>query len=144
MQSARGLTLIETLVVLVIISVIAGSAALTVSHLQRRDFLPQQAALLQDKIHYYAHLALLRGQSILWYRQGSGYAFLCFTRGWHACTKPLSQAYSLPKGLNVNLSPKKILFNPSGTNTPFVITLSDGHHQIYINADSVGNLHVST
>ena len=143
-KHARGFTLIEILVVVVIVGLLAVGAVLAIGTSQRDDALETEAQRLEALITYGREHAELTTHEFGLRCEGDRYAFLAFDlrRGlWRAAEEdPILRARVLPVGLRIRLRiegrevllrppkdtepllPQVMLFS-NGDVTPFELTL---------------------
>lgn len=149
----QGFTLIEILVVMVIIGIMLASVAIKVFP-DERQTLHQEAERLGLLLEQARDEAFLSGRSIAWSMQQQSYVFssLNAERQWTPIannqilrTRPLSASVNL-SALSINQLPvglnTRLVFSPSGLNTPFSATLELHGHQLSLEGDSVGSVKI--
>lgn len=149
----RGFTLIEILVVMVIIGIMLVSVAIKVFPDERQS-LRLEAERLGLLLEQARDEAFLSGHSISWAMQKQSYEFssLNAERQWAPITnnqilraRPLPAAVTL-SALSINQLPvdlnTRLVFSPSGLNTPFTATLAQHGYQISLQGDSVGRVKI--
>ncbi len=149
----QGFTLIEILVVLVIVSILLVSVAIKVSP-DERQTLRQETERLGLLLEQARDEAFLSGRSIAWSMQKQSYEFsrLDAERQWIPITNnQILRARTLPasvtvSAISINQIPvalsERLIFSPSGLNTPFTATLNLHGHQLSLQGDSVGRVKI--
>jgi len=149
----RGFTLIEILVVMVIIGIMLVSVAIKVFP-DDRQTLRLEAERLGLLLEQARDEAFLSGRSIAWSMQKNSYAFssLNAERQWAPLTnnqilraRPLPASVTL-SAISINQVPvalsERLIFSPSGLNTPFIATLELHGYQLSLQGDSVGRVKI--
>lgn len=149
----RGFTLIELLVVLVIVGVLLASIVVKTLP-DQRQILRQEATRLGLLLEHAREEAFLSGRSIAWSAQNERYGFwrLNAERQWTPITnhqtlrlRSLAPAVRLAaltiSQVKVPLS-ERLVFSPSGLNTPFVATLALHDHQLRLVGDHNGQVKI--
>ena len=151
-RGQRGFTLVEIMVVMVIIGIVLGVAAL--------NALPSPAQELQNEAKRIALLLqLARDEAIVRNRpvafEASPERYRCMVKNeatWEAVTRddllrerefkvqPLSLILDPPAGLPGDVL--RITFGREPVDKPFVLTLTSGNHHVAIRADGVGHFTV--
>ena len=149
----RGFTLIEILVVMVIIGIMLVSVAIKVFP-DDRQILRQEAERLGLLLEQARDEAFLSGRSIAWSLQKNSYEFssLNAERHWAPiANNQILRARALPaavtlSALSINQLPvelnTRLVFSPSGLNTPFTATLALHGYQLSLQGDSVGRVKI--
>lgn len=149
----NGFTLIEILVVLVIIGVLLASVSIK-AFPDERQTLRQETERLGLLLQQARDQALTSGRSIAWSVDQQAYTFssLNAERQW----VPLTQNTTLRmrnfatsvhltalqvNQVNVPLS-TRLIFAPSGLNTPFTATLVLQQHRLHLLGDSSGRISI--
>lgn len=104
---SRGFTLLELLVVLVILSVMAATAVLSLGVLGRDDELQREASRLSALLGLAGEEALLNGQDLGLYVEPDGYRFMAFSPEsgqWVELSNATFRPRRLPAGLGLSLS----------------------------------------
>lgn len=149
----HGFTLIEILVVLVIVGVmLAGIVVKTLP--DQHQILRQEAARLGLLLEQARDEAFVSGRSIAWSGQNASYGFwrLDAERQWipmtnhqtlrlRAFAPDVSLAALRINQVKVPLN-ARLVFSPSGLNTPFVATLASQAHRIQLTGDSSGRIKI--
>ncbi|MGL4603238.1 MAG: type II secretion system minor pseudopilin GspH [Iodobacter sp.] len=148
----RGFTLIEILVVLSIIGVIMGLAVvrLDLSDAQRVE---REASRLAALFESARDEAITGGQAIAWSSDGHGYQFWLqdAENNWQSVTshevlKPHVLDQVSVDGLIVNLRERRLgerlVFEPSGVNSPFSLQLRLNDSQLELSGDVMGRVEV--
>ncbi|WP_169307335.1 GspH/FimT family pseudopilin [Chitiniphilus eburneus] len=152
-QPRRGLgfTLIEILVALGVVGIILGMAMLRfdLSDGQTLEREGQRMALLFESAR---DEAIAGGRAIAWSSDGDGYQFwtLDDRNAWQALpSHEVLKPRELPEGLrvtrmSVNLKDRRvgerIVFEPSGVNQPFTVTLTKGQQRWRLEGDIMGRV----
>ena len=149
----NGFTLIEILVVLVIVGVMLVSVAIK-TFPDERQSLRQEAQRLGLLLEHARDEAFLSGRSIAWSFQNKSYQFwrLNIERQWVPIQdNPILRLRTLPgpvtlSSLTINqvkvAANERLIFSPSGLNTPFVATLELHDHRVVLLGDSVGGVQI--
>ncbi len=148
-----GFTLLEILVVLLVIGIISAAVALGVSMDDRRTT-AIEASRLADLLEEAEEEAMSRGEKLAWSGAGDSYLFWKMDEAgkWQQIADDdLFKGHVFQDGISidaVNLnglpSDKKIVFNPSGVNTPFRIVLSGTESKIGISGDAMNRVTVES
>jgi type II secretion system protein H len=154
LRRTRGFTLIEILVVLVIIAIIVTMAAVHFGP-SDTDRAQQEAERLQLLLENASDEAIATGQTLGWSVDGdNGYHFWRQTEtgGWKALDdNDLLRPRTLPDrirvdNVRVNLAPAadgRIVFLPSGVNSPFSLDVSTENFVRRLTADPIGHILIS-
>lgn len=149
----HGFTLIEILVVLVIIGVMLAGVVIK-AFPDDRQILRQEADRLGLLLEQARDEAFISGRSIAWSIQNQTYAFsrLNAERQWvpiagnqtlRMRTLPASIRLTALNinGVKVPVS-ERLIFSPSGLNTPFIAALELQGHRVHLLGDSAGRVQV--
>lgn len=149
----RGFTLIEILVVMIIIGIMLVSVAIKIFP-DERQVLRQETERLGLLLEQARDEAFLSGRSIAWSMQKQSYEFssLNAERQWAPIVnnqilraRPLPAAVTL-SALSINQLPvdlnSRLVFSPSGLNTPFSATLALQGYRLSLQGDSVGRVKI--
>jgi general secretion pathway protein H len=145
---ARGFTLIEVLVVVVIIAVLVSLVAVKLAP-DARQSLRDEALRLAALLGHARDEAIVTGAPLAWQGSDAGYRFL--RRGPDRTWQPLDgdpglRARSLPAGVSLvaietpataNRGDPTIVLSPTGVADPFRITLAAGEHRLRVASDGV-------
>ena len=145
---ARGFTLIEVLVVVLIIAILVSLVAVQLSP-DARHGLREEAARLAALLAHARDEAITTGAPLAWQRTDAGYRFL--QRGADRTWQPMDgeaslRARVLPTGVSVaaietpataNGGNPTIVLSPTGIADPFRITLALGAHRVRVASDGV-------
>jgi general secretion pathway protein H len=150
---ARGFTLIEVLVVLLIMGLFVGMVSAVVRP-DDRGLLRVEAERLAQLLDLAAAESRLAGNSIAWTSDGPGYRFWRMTGDaeWSEVRdSDLLRARTLPKGMTISglqvenmRSPEhmRLEFNPYGQSLSFSIEMSLGAARYAVAASPVGDVRV--
>lgn len=158
-RAARGFTLLELMVVLVIISVILTFATLTTGGDPRAEQLRRETRRLAALLEMASEEAVLSSQQLAVRFSEEGYQFMVLQGGqWLPLSgDPVLGARTLPEGIQLRLElednpppslitedsdlPQVFLLS-SGEMTPFVVTLSapESERRFLVKADLLGQL----
>lgn len=133
----RGFTLLEILIVLIIVSIIAGFALLAVGDFGQARRVKAAAITLEKTIALAQVQAILESNLLGVAIETTRYRFYRYqwdkTQGvmrWHVITRDrLFRPHSLPKNMQLKINQNtlpdtpQILLSPSGDLTPFIITV---------------------
>jgi general secretion pathway protein H len=145
-SDARGFTLIEVLVVVMIIAIIVSLVAVNLLP-DARQSLREEGTRLALLLGHAHDEAIATGAPLAWQRTDTGYRFL--ERGPDRTWQPVEldaslRARALPVGVSVaaietpaaaNGGNPAILLSPTGVGEPFRITLALGEHRVRIASD---------
>ena len=150
--SARGFTLVELLVVMVIIGITLGLATLNAIPSPRQD-LQQEAQRLALLLQLARDEAIVRNRLVAFEANGERYRFMVRgDSGWEPVTRD-----DLLRERSFKNAPLRLVLEPSGTggpdlmritfgrepvDKPFVLTLASGANAVAIRADGVGHFTV--
>lgn len=150
--SARGFTLVELLVVMVIIGITLGLATLNAIPSPRQD-LQQEAQRLALLLQLARDEAIVRNRLVAFEANGERYRFMVRgDSGWEPVTRD-----DLLRERSFKNAPLRLVLEPSGTSgpdlmritfgrepvdKPFVLTLASGANAVAIRADGVGHFTV--
>jgi len=151
-RAARGFTLVELLVVMVIIGITLGLATLNAIPSPRQD-LQQEAQRLALLLQLARDEAIVRNRLVSFEANGERYRFLVRgDAGWEPVTRD-----DLLRERAFKNAPLQLVLEPAGTNSPgslrvtfgrepvdkpFVLTLATGGNAVAIRADGVGHFTV--
>jgi general secretion pathway protein H len=158
-HAARGFTLLELMVVLVIISIILTFVSLSVGGDPRGEELQREARRLVALLEMASDEAVLSSQQLAVRFSEDGYQFMALRGGqWLALSEdPLLRERTLPEGIQLRLElednpppslitedsdlPQVFLLS-SGEMTPFVVTLSapESERRFLLKASLLGQL----
>lgn len=151
---ARGFTLVEMLVVLMMMGIFLGLVSANLRP-GERDLLRVEAERLAQVLDLAAEESRITGKSMAWTADESGYRFwrLGADNEWSEIrdSDPL-RARSLPQGMSISelrveaMGPrsfKRVEFSPSGDMLAFTIDFSLGSEHYAVAASPVGDLRVS-
>ena len=141
-RSARGFTLIETLVVLAILGALAGAAVLAVGAADRGALAETEANRLADRLQLAADEALVTGDTLQFEWDEDGYRFLLpAASGAEWAPHPaemLGARYDLPGGLMLAAAEDQpLLVQPDGTGGARVFTIADDGRQWTVHFDGL-------
>jgi general secretion pathway protein H len=145
---ARGFTLLEVLVVVVIIAVLVSLVAVKLAP-DTRQSLRDEALRLAALLAHARDEAIVTGAPLAWQGSDAGYRFL--RRGPDRSWQPMDgdpglRARSLPTGVSLvaietpataNRGDPTIVLSPTGVGDPFRITLASGEHRLRVASDGV-------
>ena len=146
---ARGFTLIEVLVVVVIIAILVSLVAVQLSP-DARQGLREEGTRLAALLAHARDEAITTGAPLAWQRTDAGYRFLQRgpDRTWQPVDRDASlRARVLPAGVSLaaietpataNGGNPTIVLSPTGIADPFRITLALGEHRVRVASDGVG------
>ncbi len=149
---ARGFTLIEVIVVLLLMSVIS---ALVVVNIAPDD--KKQVRMESDKLaalfEQAAMEARVSGETIAWSSDGSRYFFQEKSpdSGWTAMSDDIYHPYKLPKNMKIQTAAidqaglalgAQLIFNASGVNPPFDMVMTKQQIQMKISGDAMNRVSV--
>ncbi|MEH6433646.1 type II secretion system minor pseudopilin GspH [Massilia sp. DD77] len=150
---ARGFTLVELLVVLVIIGITLGLASLKAMPSPRQD-LQEEAQRLALLLQLARDEAIVRNRLVAFEANGERYRFMVRNdTGWEPVTKddllrersfknaPL-QLVLEPAGASGNNDVLRITFGREPVDKPFLLTMATGENRVAIRADGVGHFTV--
>lgn len=149
MRAARGFTLLELLVVLVIAGIMLGLVSF--------NAMPSEQQALQNEARRIALLmqlardeAIVRNRPVAFEADGEHYRFLVRNENeWQRVTNddmlrerefkhpPVALAIDLPAAQRSN--PLRIVFGREPVDKPFLLTLTAGEVQVAIRADGIGH-----
>ena len=140
-RSARGFTLIETLVVLAILGALAGAAVLAVGAADRGALAETEANRLADRLQLAADEALVTGDTLQFEWDEDGYRFLLPASRTEWAPHPaemLGPRYDLPGGLMLAAAEDlPLLVQPDGTGGARVFTIADDVRQWTVHFDGL-------
>jgi general secretion pathway protein H len=145
---ARGFTLVEVLVVVVIIALLVSLVAVRLTP-DARQSLREEGMRLAALLAHAREEAITTGAPLAWQRTDTGYRFL--QRGPERTWQPMDgdpslRARALPTGVSVaaietpataNNGNPTIVFSSTGFADPFRITLALGEHRVRVASDGV-------
>ena len=146
---ARGFTLIEVLVVVVIIALLASLVAVNLAP-DARQSLREEGARLAALLAHARDEAIVTGAPLAWQRTESGYRFLERAPGrtWRPLQTDASlRQRELPPGIRLEVAglsaavkgrEPMILLSPTGFGDPFRITLVLGEQRLRVLYDGAG------
>jgi len=148
-----GFTLIELMVTLLIIGILVGAISIKALP-DTQQILLEEAQKLGLLLEQARDEALTSRRSLAWSNSQTRYEFwrLNENREWQAMTSSeIFRTRDLPgdiaiNALSVNDTPlpprSRLVFNPSGLNQPFRITLGLQQHRITVSSDNTGAIRV--
>jgi len=151
-QPARGFTLLELLVVLVIVGITLGAVSLNALPSKRQE-LQNDAQRIALLLQLARDEAIVRNRPIAFEADADRYRFLLFQDGkW----QPLQQddmfrerefkrspvTFSVSPPSAEQTAPLRIIFGREPVGIPFVLTLAAGDDQVAIRADGIGHFAV--
>lgn len=152
MRAARGFTLVEVMVVMVIIGITLGLVTVNVLPSQRQN-LQAEAQRIALLLQLARDEAIVRNTPVAFEAEPDRYRFL--VRGekrWDTVpgddllrerpfkTAPIALSLDPPGTGSGN--PLRIVFGREPVDKPFVLTLADGDNTVAIRADGVGHFNV--
>ncbi len=149
---ARGFTLIEMLVVLMIMGLFVGLVT-TITRPDDRAVLRLEAERLAQLLDLAAAEAQLTGKTIAWTGDASGYRFWRAddVAGWiEIRDNDLLRARPLPPGMSIfafrveNMNPQgpmRLEFTPPGSALAFAVGLALGNERYTVAGNPVGEIH---
>ena len=150
---ARGFTLVELLVVLVIIGITLGLASLKAMPSPRQD-LQEEAQRLALLLQLARDEAIVRNRLVAFEANGERYRFMVRgDTGWEPVTRddllrersfknaPL-QLVLEPAGASGSSDVLRITFGREPVDKPFLLTMATGNNRVAIRADGVGHFTV--
>jgi general secretion pathway protein H len=155
-QKTNGFTLIELLIVILIISITAGIAAVTVSTNQRKQY-EVMAAQLTNIFLLAEQEAMLRSASLGFVLKEHSFQFYIFQRSkkpgnsyeWQALTQTPLALHAIPKDMQLTLKinaetvptdgQPHVIISPSNDLTPFVIFIGKKHETPYYQVTGKAN-----
>jgi len=153
MRSARGFTLIEMLVVMLIMGLFVGLVSAIVRP-DDRAVLRVEAERLAQLLDLAAMQPRLTGRPVAWTASGPGYLFSQFDQdtGWSEIRDDdVLRARTLPQGMLVaglhieNMPPQgamRLEFSPYGPPPPFNIEIAFGQERYTVAASPIGDVQV--
>ena len=149
---ARGYTLIEMLLVLLVIGI---SLRMVIPSLSKtdHDILTEEANRMIQLMNYANNEAVATGQTLAWDETPRGYHFLMLdTRAevWRPITgNAILRARTFPPGVEVGSfetqtsTTNRVIFSPSSVHAPFVIALKNQAEQILLQGNLLGQVSLS-
>lgn len=152
LKAARGFTLVELMVVMVIIGIALGVVSLNIVP-GPREALEKEAQRIALLLQLARDEAIVRNRQVVFEAQPDRYRFLVRTEtGWEALPNddmlrerafshsPISLSLDPPGAGSAN--PLRITFGREPVDRPFVLTLADGAYAVAIQADGIGHFTV--
>jgi general secretion pathway protein H len=147
---ARGFTLVEVLVVVVIIALLVSVVAVKIAP-DARQSLREEAMQLAAVLAHARDEAIVTGVPLAWQGAGSGYRFVrrAADRTWQPLDRdPALRARDLAPGVNLAAVETTasgdgpvpvIVLAPAGLSEPFRITLALGPHRVRVSSDGANS-----
>ena len=127
-SSHAGFTLIEILIVLLIITLLAGITIASFPKIIQSADLDEESRRIELLLNMARNQAMLDSEEYGFRLSGNGYEFLWYNdaeRDWEPAVQPL-QSRELPAGIRFSLKAARQQFSGEGTNLPPVLILSSG------------------
>jgi len=153
--AARGFTLIEMLVVLMIVGVALAMVSVNFAP-DNRQALENEARRLALLFEQARDEAVTSARAIAWSGDNTGYQFSRRNAEWNWATIADEQIFrprELPEpvklaDLRVNESKvgpdERLIFSPSGFNAPFALALAAGSERLTITGDAGGRIRIAS
>jgi general secretion pathway protein H len=151
-KAARGFTLVELMVVMVIIGIALGVVSLNIVQ-SPREALEKEAQRIALLLQLARDEAIVRNRQVVFEAEADRYRFLVRNEtGWEPLPKddmlrerafshsPISLSLNPPGAGSAN--PLRITFGREPVDRPFVLTLADGNNAVAIQADGIGHFTV--
>jgi general secretion pathway protein H len=151
-RAARGFTLVELMVVMVIIGIALGAVSLNIVP-SPREQLEKEAQRVALLLQLARDEAIVRNRQVVFEAEPDRYRFLVRTEtGWEALQgddllrerqfdhSPIALSLNPPGAGGTN--PLRITFGREPVHPPFVLTLADGDNAVGIHADGIGHFTV--
>ena len=147
-SGARGFTLVEVLVVVVIIALLVSVVAVKIAP-DARQSLREEATRLAAVLAHARDEAITTGAPLAWQGAGSGYRFVrrAADRTWQPLDRDAAlRARELAPGVSLAAIETTagaggpapvIVLAPTGLSEPFRITLALGPHRVRVSSDGV-------
>ncbi len=149
----RGFTLVEILVVMLLMGIVAAAVVVNISPSDSQA-VQIEASRLADMLEQTAEDAQDSGETIAWQGQGDSYAFwkkndqgdwqeIADDNFYRSGNLGNDVGFGAIRVEGVILPPdQRLVFNPSGVNRPFVITLQKGAASASISSDAMNRMKV--
>ena len=151
-KAARGFTLVELMVVMVIIGIALGMVSLNIVPAPREE-LEKEARRIALLLQLARDEAIVRNRQVVFEAQPDRYRFLVRNENrWELVVgddmlrerafkhTPVSLSLDPPGAGSAN--PLRITFGREPVDRPFVLTLADGENAVAIRADGIGHFTV--